>query len=122
MAAAVPRQGIQRHGKSGPADRIWIAITMLLGVLLPGAAAAQQDRPIKITVVNNSSVTVLFAAFGPTAIEPEGGVANWIQPPGGSLTLDIPNSWYNTQAQGTVGPRIWARTGCRYNVATNRAQ
>jgi len=121
MTAAV-RHGIQRRGKAALAERIWIVIVMLLGVLLPGAAAAQQGPPIKIKVVNNSSQTVLFAAFGPTAIEPEGGMANWIQPPGGSLTLDIPDSWYNTQAQGTVGPRIWARTGCRYNVATNRAQ
>jgi hypothetical protein len=78
--------------------------------------------PIKITVVNGSNQTVLFAAFGPTVIEPKGGRAQWAQPPGGSLTLDIPVAWYNTQAAGTVGPRIWARTGCRYNVTEDRAQ
>ena len=104
-------------------DGIRMALIVLLGILLPGASAAQPPAPpIKITVVNQSSEKVLFAAFGPTAIEPEGGAANWAQPPGGSLTLDIPNSWYNTQAQGTVGPRVWARTGCRYNVALDRAQ
>jgi hypothetical protein len=104
-------------------DWIWIAATMLFGILSSTTYTfAGSPPPIKILVTNQSNQTVLFAAFGPTAIEPEGGASNWAQPPGGSLTLDIPNAWFNTQAEGTVGPRIWARTGCRYNVTLDRAQ
>jgi hypothetical protein len=124
MHSLVKPHAILRQRNAGLADSIRIIVVIaLLGVLLPGASAAQPAAPpIKIQVVNQSSQTVLFAAFGPSAIEPEGGVANWAQLPGGSLTLDIPDDWYNTQAKGTVGPRIWARTGCRYSVALDRAQ
>jgi Thaumatin family len=40
------------------------------------------------------------------------------------LTIDIPQQWENTvgtKKQGANAPNIWARTGCRYEVATNRA-
>lgn len=111
-----------------PISRRTLICCLCLALLVPlllGAASARVLRngpPIKITVVNNSTATVLFAAFGPTVIEPEGGMQNWVQPPGGSLVLDIPNAWFNTQAAGTAGPRIWARTGCRYDITNDRAQ
>ncbi len=45
------------------------------------------------------------------------------------LTIDIPSEWENTKCPGNeqscpsvLGPRFWARTGCRYDIATNRAQ
>jgi hypothetical protein len=45
------------------------------------------------------------------------------------LTIDIPPEWENTKCPGgapscpsVLGPRFWARTGCRYDIATNRAQ
>lgn len=122
MTTSAPEQITQRQAQTRLADSIRIAILMLLGVLLHSTSAAQEGPPITVTVVNNSTETVLFAAFGPTQIVPEGGVANWAQPPGGSLILDIPISWFNTVAQGTAGPRIWARTGCRYDIDNDRAQ
>lgn len=121
MNSLVKPNGILRQSKAGRAGSIQIAIIML-GILLPGAAAAQGGPPITVTLVNSSNQTVLFAAFGTTKITPPGGEAAWVQPPGGSLTLNIPPEWYNTQASGTAGPRFWARTGCKYNVTENRAQ
>ena len=44
------------------------------------------------------------------------------------LTIDIPEQWENTycppgqKCPSLEGPRFWARTGCRYDIATNRAQ
>jgi hypothetical protein len=45
------------------------------------------------------------------------------------LTIDIPRQWERTGCpknkcpkNGPVGPNLWARTGCRYDIATNRAQ
>ena len=45
------------------------------------------------------------------------------------LTIDIPRQWERTQCPNgkqtcpaIVGPRFWARTGCRYDIATGRAQ
>jgi Thaumatin family len=123
MKLCVGRHQIRRFMSVRLADLVMVAFVILSGVSLPCVSAAQPPAPpIKIEIVNESDQTVLFAAFGPTAIEPEGGAANWAQPAGGSLTLDIPASWYNTQAKGSVGPRIWARTGCRYNVGLDRAQ
>ena len=38
------------------------------------------------------------------------------------LTIDIPPEWSNTAKKGSHGPNIWARTGCRYDPVSNRAQ
>jgi len=44
------------------------------------------------------------------------------------LTIDIPPEWASTKCANGVmdcpalGPNFWARTGCRYDAATNRAQ
>jgi thaumatin family protein len=58
----------------------------------------------------------------------------WEMKPAGSpnfanvLTIDIPVQWENTKcAPGVkscdaVGPRFWARTGCRYDISSDRAQ
>jgi hypothetical protein len=133
MNSFVSRYGIQRRRQARLTDNsIWIAVLVLLGMLLPGAAAAAQRRrgtpppptPLPgqnvVQVVNSSSVTVLLAAFGPTVVEPREGT--WVLPPNGTLTLDIPKEWQNTTASGSRGPRIWVRTGCRYDTTSGRAQ
>jgi hypothetical protein len=38
------------------------------------------------------------------------------------LTVDIPPEWYGQFDDGGVGSVFWARTGCRYDPVTNRAQ
>ncbi len=38
------------------------------------------------------------------------------------LTIDIPQEWYGQFRSGGVAPNFWARTGCRYDPVTNRAQ
>ena len=45
------------------------------------------------------------------------------------LTIDIPTQWENTvcpsgtkNCEGIVGPRFWARSGCRYNLPFDKAQ
>ncbi|MFZ0312098.1 MAG: thaumatin family protein [Candidatus Korobacteraceae bacterium] len=38
------------------------------------------------------------------------------------LTVDIPPEWYGQFKKGGVGAVFWARTGCRYDPVTNRAQ
>src|SRR5215469_1748825 len=133
MNSSVDRTGIRDQRRAGLVDkRLWIAVVLVLGVLLPSGATAQQRRrgtpppptPLPgqnvMQLVNDSNVTLLAAAFGPTVVEPREGT--WVMAPGGTLTLDIPKSWTNTTASGSRGPRIWARTGCRYDVASNRAQ
>ena len=37
------------------------------------------------------------------------------------LTIDIPPQWYGQHVGGNT-PNFWARTGCRYDAVTNRAQ
>src|SRR5262249_19923742 len=43
-------------------------------------------------------------------------------PNGNILTIDIPQEWEDTSPAGSLGPRFWARTGCRYDIASDRAQ
>lgn len=93
-----------------------------------------------IQLVNCSNETVLGAANGAfragqpsTAVLPR--EKTWVMqaydpstpydpngPNGNVLTIDIPPEWENTIPAGSVGPRFWARTGCRYDVASDRAQ
>jgi hypothetical protein len=92
------------------------------GSTTPSATPNRTPLPNQnvVQVVNSSNVTVLLAAFGPTVIELREGT--WVLPPSGSLTLDIPTEWANTTAAGSKGPRIWVRTGCRYDITSGRAQ
>jgi len=50
----------------------------------------------------------------------------WVMGPLGSgrnvLTIDIPTEWEATIGEGASGPRLWARTGCRYDIQSDRAQ
>ncbi len=92
-----------------------------------------------VQLVNCSDQTLLGtanAAFQnqkpPTAVLPREGT--WVLLKAGSpsnqnvLTIDIPPEWEDTKcAPGAPvctagGPRLWARTGCRYDIASDRAQ
>jgi hypothetical protein len=104
-----------------------------------------------VQFVNESTVTLLLGALGPTGFGcqppsqpgtpacPGDAVAGsvlpregtWVLGPGAWLTVDIPLEWQKTQqkSQGNPeggrlgpGPRFWARTGCRYEQAHNIAQ
>ncbi|MDO8430828.1 MAG: thaumatin family protein [Candidatus Binatus sp.] len=86
-----------------------------------------------IQLVNCSSQTMLGAAnaaarFGTPLTPVLPREKTWVLKPAGSpnnanvLTIDIPPQWENTKPEGSVGPRLWARTGCRYDVASDRAQ
>jgi hypothetical protein len=92
------------------------------------AAAAQASPPQPkpkpgqhvVQFVNESNVTLLLAAFGPTAVQPR--ESSWVLQPNSWLTIDVPTEWQNTRGEGKAGPRFWARTGCRYDQAANIAQ
>ena len=91
-----------------------------------------------VQLVNCSNQTVLGSANAaqqkggqPLPVLPREGT--WLMGKVGSgtnvLTIDIPPKWENTKCpQGTkdcvgiVGPRFWARTGCRYDLAFDKAQ
>jgi len=83
-----------------------------------------------ITIVfrNDSYVTLLLGANGPSPVLPvEGG---WTLPPGKQLTITLPEDWKQTaqaaQCNAAVfGPRFWARTGCNvgkpyWSIVTQR--
>jgi len=97
-----------------------------------------------IQLVNCSNATLLGTAnaaqtkgFAPLPVLPREGT--WIMQPFNPqapanglnvLTIDIPLQWENTvcpknahgMCQGIVGPRMWARTGCRYDLSFDKAQ
>jgi len=86
-----------------------------------------------VQLVNCSSETLLGAANAAglvgqplTSVLPREGT--WAMKPAGSpnngnvLTIDIPQAWASTIKEGSIAPNIWARTGCRYDIASDRAQ
>jgi len=99
-----------------------------------------------VQLVNESDVTVLAGVNAahrgssvpngpvptPIAVEPREGT--WLMCPKGSttcpsvLTIDIPPQWEGTQCPQNntdckaTGPRFFARTGCKYDIANNLAQ
>ena len=86
-----------------------------------------------VQLVNCSDQTLLGAANAAgsagqplTSVFPREGT--WVMGPAGApnhgnvLTIDIPLSWAATIAKGSIAPNIWARTGCRYDIAANKAQ
>lgn len=93
------------------------------------------DRVIQL--VNCSNQTILGTADAaaqapnpPVSVFPREGT--WVMGPTGTfrtdgspanvLTIDIPKEWENTGVIKSTGPILWARTGCRYDVASDRAQ
>ena len=94
-----------------------------------------------VQLVNCSNQNLLAAANAaqqkggqPVPVLPESG--SWVIKKAGSsnnqnvLTIDIPLTWEDTQCpanahgqcQGIIGPRFWARTGCRYDLGFDKAQ
>ena len=92
-----------------------------------------------VQLVNCSQQTLLGTANAaqqqgknPLPVFPREGT--WVMGPAGSgknvLTVDIPLGWEDTKCppnshgmcKGIVGPRFWARTGCRYDIAFDKAQ
>jgi hypothetical protein len=86
-----------------------------------------------VQLINCSNQTLLGAtnAAGSagqplTSVFPREGT--WVMAPAGSpnhtnvLTIDIPPGWANNVEKGSIAPNIWARTGCRYDIAVNKAQ
>lgn len=76
---------------------------------------------LTVELVNGTSEGLLAGADGPTPVLPAEG--RWHFGPGETLTIHIPNAWKHTQGNAHVnGPRFWVRTGCAYDVATDKAQ
>jgi hypothetical protein len=84
-----------------------------------------------VQLVNCSHATLLGAANAAgkpsqplTSVLPR--EQTWVMQPLGTgknvLTIDIPPEWEATIGAGATGPRLWARTGCRYDIASGRAQ
>ena len=85
-----------------------------------------------VQLVNCSDQTLLGAANAAhaagqpaTPVFPREGT--WVMAPASSspqnvLTIDIPPQWADTSPDGSIGPNIWVRTGCRYDIAANIAQ
>ena len=75
----------------------------------------------EVQFVNQSGQMLLLGALGPSIVLPREGT--WELPNGGILNIDIPSSWLNTAGNSSlIGPRFWARTGCRYNIHDDKAQ
>ena len=84
-----------------------------------------------IQMVNCSNQTILGAAdaAGRAPSAPVGVLPRektWVMGAFGSgknvLTIDVPLVWENTGPIKSTGPIIWARTGCRYDLPSGRAQ
>jgi hypothetical protein len=80
-----------------------------------------------VQLVNESNVALLVGAIAahrvnepPFPVLPREGT--WVIESLGVLTVDIPQQWENTTAEGGLGPVFWARTGCRYDIAHDIAQ
>lgn len=86
-----------------------------------------------VQLVNCSDQTILGTANAAasagsplTSVLPREGT--WVMQPFPSanhtnvLTIDIPPAWANTKPEGSVAPNIWARTGCRYDIPSDKAQ
>ena len=86
-----------------------------------------------VQLVNCSGQTVLGAANAANATgKPITSVfpveKTWVMKPfpspnhGNVLTIQIPPEWADTKGIGSIAPNIWVRTGCRFDVASDKAQ
>lgn len=70
----------------------------------------------------------VFPREGTWIMQPYGTKGTPDNPNPNVLTIDIPQEWENTycpphkKCPSIVGPRFWARTGCRYDLTSQRAQ
>jgi hypothetical protein len=144
----VSRRWVKRKGKAALPPTIFAVAVLILGsssllqLFAPGPANGEscaKDVPIPeqrgstrvVQLVNCTNQTLLGTAnaahragFDPTSVFPREGT--WVMEPVGSgknfLTIDIPPQWLSTGPEKSLGPILWARTGCRYDVAAGIAQ
>jgi hypothetical protein len=93
---------------------------------LPVPTPVTPERYV-VQLVNETEVTLLVGANAAhRAGEPRFPVlpreGTWEIGPRGVLTVDIPQQWENTTAEGSETPVFWPRTGCRYDIAEDIAQ
>ncbi len=84
--------------------------------ILLGAANGAYRAGFASTPVFPREQTWVMQPYDPTQPYKQTG------PNGNILTIDIPRAWEDTSPAGSLGPRFWARTGCRYDIASDRAQ
>ncbi len=124
--SAPPMLAVKGFRPSGGRPRIHASTNLPTPTPTPPAIRVVQ-------LVNCSNQTLLGAANAAgsvgqplTSVFPREGT--WVMGPAGApnhgniLTLDIPPAWAATIAKGSVAPNIWARTGCRYDIAADKAQ
>jgi len=147
LTPASPRSRAKHHGRALLTQKLLMALWLLgLSSVLPlfftghaNAESCAKDVPVPeqrgstrvVQLVNCTDQTLLGTAnaahragFDPTPVFPREGT--WVMEPVGSgknfLTIDIPQQWLSTGPAGSLGPILWARTGCRYDVAADIAQ
>jgi hypothetical protein len=108
-----------------------VLVVILLFVVIFILVMRKRDPPdpdpaYTVTFLNRTNETLLLGVTGPTNITLEQTLpreGTLTMQPGQSLHFDIPSQWLCTSGQpGIVGVRFWARTGCRFNEADNKAQ
>ena len=103
--------------------------------LAPLAAPTPIPPAVRVVqLVNCSNQTILGAAnaAGTPSLPAHYPVfpreGTWVMQPVGAannanvLTIDVPPQWASTGPVKSIGPNIWARTGCRYDIPSGRAQ
>ena len=88
---------------------LWLAAPISGGQTATATASAAnamsaQARERTITLLNRTSVTIWPAAW-PGSVS---GKTGWTLPPGGSLSITVPDTW---------NARLWGRTGCRFDAS-----
>jgi hypothetical protein len=93
---------------------------------LPVPTPVTPERYV-VQLVNESDTLLLVGAVAahkvgapPFPVLPREGT--WEIGPRGVLTIDIPPEWEGTVGGGSLTPVLWARTGCRYDIAHDIAQ
>lgn len=98
-----------------PAHRVVQLVNCSDQTLLGAANAAKKPGNVPLTSVLPREGTWVMEPLNP------GNTKN-------VLSIDIPPEWEDTKCGpdapscDAVGPRFWARTGCRYDIASGRAQ
>jgi len=105
--------------------------TLLFGLLCVTVSVGIIDRSfaprppplqsIHVHLYNSCPETLFLAASGPSVVSPVGG-ASWMVETGQNISISIPSNWQQTQMHHKLGPRFWARTGCKYSMENQKAQ
>jgi hypothetical protein len=90
-----------------------------LPVPLPGRYVVQLVNETDVTLLAGTTASHRVGEPPKPALPREN---TWILPAKGTLTIDIPEEWERAIGAGATTPVFWARTGCRYDVASDIAQ